>query len=440
MSLLLHPESPLCVNTELDLFTIPGTSFSYKDCQYVSYESTTSISDNGPIVFRIPKTDRYLDLNLTYLKLKFRIVKADGSHINHDDGDGHAVSMINSCNSFFSDVQVSFNEKIVSNDNGLYPLRCEIENTINYNSDTKTCSWMQCDIYAPDDAGKKDEIDPRKGAGGNSGLATRFEYVKNSKLVTAYTRLHVDVFRMDKVLLNNVDIQVKITRSKDSFALMSPDALPNYRIRIESAQLHIRTAEIDSSILVAHAETLETKTAKYHFTRSEMHSLNIPRGHRTITKDSLFLGEVPRAILACFVGDEAISGNYKKSPYNFMDYNLSYMGVSVNNIHVQNSPLILDSEGDGVEAYHAALLARGMMYKNDSFGIKRQHFKHGNFMCIFNISPELGDDHLNLTKRGSLKIELRFDKVLPFNVNLIILAVYDELLQVTKDRYIEIDF
>lgn len=439
MSLLLHPESPLCANTELDLFTIPGSSFSYKDCQYVSYESTTSISDNGPIVFRIPKTDRYLDLNLTYLKLKFRIVKSDGSNINRDEV-GPAVSMINSCNSFFSDVQVSFNEKIVSNDNGLYPIRCEIENTINYNSETKNCSWLQCDIYAPDDAGRKDEADPRKVDGGNRGLATRFDYVKNSKLVTAYTRLHPDVFRMDKVLLNNIDIQVKLTRSKDSFALMSPDPLPDYKVKIESAQLCVRTAEIDSSILVAHAEALETKTAKYHFTRSEMHSINIPRGHRTITKDSLFLGEIPRAIVACFVGDDAISGNYKKSPYNFLDYNLSFMGVTVNNIHVQNSPLILDAEGDGVEAYHAALLARGMLYKNDGFGIKRSDFKSGNFMCIFNISPELGDNNLTLTKRGSLKIELRFDKVLPFNVNLVILAVYDELLQITKDRYIEIDF
>ncbi len=152
------------------------------------------------------------------------------------------------------------------------------------------------------------------------------------------------------------------------------------------------------------------------------------------------MGEIPRAIVACFIGDEAISGNYKKSPYNFMDYSLSFMGVTVNNIHVQNSPMILDVEGDGVEAYHSALLSRGMMYQNTGFGIKRTDFKHGNFICIFNISPELGDNNLPLTKRGSLKIELRFDKVLPYNVNLIILAVYDEILEINKDRYIEIDF
>jgi len=299
---------------------------------------------------------------------------------------------------------------------------------------------MQCDIYVPDEAGKKDVSDPRIGADSNAGLVKRFEYSKNSKLVTAYTRLHADVFRMDKILLNNIDIQVKLTRSKDSFALMSPDLIPGYKIKIESAQLCIRTAEIDSSILVAHAEALESKTAKYHFTRSEMHAINIPRGHRTITKDALFLGEMPRAIVACFIGDEAISGNYKKSPYNFLDYSLSFMGVTVNNIHVQNSPMILDVEGDGVEAYHSALLSRGMMYQNTGFGIKRTDFKHGNFICIFNISPELGDNNLPLTKRGSLKIELRFDKVLPYNVNLIILAVYDEILEINKDRYIEIDF
>ncbi|XP_074661122.1 uncharacterized protein F54H12.2-like [Tubulanus polymorphus] len=268
----------------------------------------------------------------------------------------------------------------------------------------------------------------------------RHDYVTNSKLVTAYTRLHADVFRKDKVLLNNVDIQVKLLRSKDSFVLMSGDQHADYRLKIESAQLHVRTCELDSSILMAHANTLGKKMAKYFFTRSEMHTINIPKGHRTITKDSLFLGEIPRAIIACFVEDEAMSGNYRKCPYNFLDYNLAEMSVTVNNVHIQNSPLVLDSEGDGVEAYFNALLSRGMLYKNENFGIKRDEFKAGNFMCIFNISPVLGDDHLSLIQRGSLKIQLRFDKDLPTNVNLVLLAVFDEVLQVAENRDITIDF
>ncbi|XP_074661116.1 uncharacterized protein LOC141913851 [Tubulanus polymorphus] len=352
----------------------------------------------GPIVFRVPKTEQYLDLNVTYLKLQFKIVNADGTNV----GPEKSVSMINGAYSLFSDVQIMLNDRVVTHDGGLYPFKCEPENMVNYNSETKNNSWLQCDLYAEDEAGKKSNIDPTL-PNANSGLVRRNNYTKGSK--------------------------------------MFPPPKTDFRIKIESAQLYIRKLELDSSVLVAHAKAMEKNTAKYYFSRTELLSLYIPRGHRTIIKDSVFVGEIPKAIVLALVDDDALSGNYKKNPFNFKDYSLNYIGVTIDNVHAQNSPLIIDSRGDGCEVYHGLYLARGLLYKNEGIGIKREDFKNGNFICGFNISPEYGDQtHLSLIKKGSIKIEMRFDEALPHNVNLIVYAVFDELLQVTKERHIEIDY
>ncbi|XP_074657125.1 uncharacterized protein F54H12.2-like [Tubulanus polymorphus] len=328
--------------------------------------------------------------------------------------------MINGVYSLFSDVQITLNDRVVTHDGGLYPFKCELENMLNYNSETKNSSWLQCELYTEDEAGKKNHIDPTI-AGANTGLVRRNNYTKNSKLICAYSRLYYDVMRMNKIFINNTDMQIKLNRSKESFVLLSPAENADFRIRIDSTQLYLRKLELDSSVLVAHAKALEKNTAKYYFSRTELTSLNIPRGHRTIVKDSVFVGEIPKAIVLALVDDDALSGNIRKNPFDFRDFSLSYVGVSVDNNHVQNSPLIIDSRGDGCEVYHSLYLARGLLYKNEGIGIKREHFKNGNFICCFNISPEYGDQpHLSLIKRGSLKIEMRFDEALPHNVNLIV--------------------
>ncbi|XP_074648537.1 uncharacterized protein F54H12.2-like [Tubulanus polymorphus] len=337
----------------------------------------------GPIVFRVPKTEQYLDLNVTYLKLQFKIVNADGTNV----GPEKSVLMINGAYSLFSDVQITLYDRVVTHDGGLYPFKCELENMVNYNSETKNNSWLQCDLYAEDEAGKKANIDPTL-PDANSGLVRRNNYTKGSKLVCAYSRLYSDVMRMNKIFINNTDLQIKLTRSKESFALVSPAENPDFRIKIESAQLYIRKLELDSSVLVAHAKAMEKNTAKYYFSRTELLSLNIPRGHRTIIKDSVFVGKIPKAIVLALVDDDALSGNYKKNPFDFKDYSLNYIGVTIDNVHAQNSPLLIDSRGDGCEVYHGLYLARGLLYKNEGIGIKREDFKNGYFICGFNISPE----------------------------------------------------
>ena len=48
--------------------------------------------------------------------------------------------------------------------------------------------------------------------------------------------LHSDIFFQEKLMLNGVDIKIRMTRSKDEFCLMRHDALA-YKVNILSASL-----------------------------------------------------------------------------------------------------------------------------------------------------------------------------------------------------------
>jgi hypothetical protein len=55
----------------------------------------------------------------------------------------------------------------------------------------------------------------------NSGYAKRLNYLRYGKTVELYGRLHADLFNSDKMQINGVDINVKLTRAPDAFYLLA---------------------------------------------------------------------------------------------------------------------------------------------------------------------------------------------------------------------------
>ena len=59
----LHVNSFECMESELDLFTLPPTQTSLEASQFVNYKPTLLLSDDGLIEFTIPGCDDCLDLS-----------------------------------------------------------------------------------------------------------------------------------------------------------------------------------------------------------------------------------------------------------------------------------------------------------------------------------------------------------------------------------------
>ena len=120
-------------------------------------------------------------------------------------------------------------------------------------------------------------MDAVPGSGQNEALVKRQEYTKNSKTVDLIGHLHCDVFNQDKLLLNGVEVRLRLVRSKDAFCLMDASD-KNYSAHITEATLLVRRVKVNPTVLVAHSKTLASTTAKYPITRVEVKTFTIHSG------------------------------------------------------------------------------------------------------------------------------------------------------------------
>ncbi|GFT26035.1 uncharacterized protein F54H12.2 [Trichonephila clavipes] len=157
----------------------------------------------------------YLDLSQTQLHVRAKIFKSDGKVITNENKVGPVNIFLHS---LFSQVDVCLNERTVSSSNNTYPYRAIIETLLNHGYDSKT-SQLTSELYYKDTAGRMNVYDENDKEP-NEGFKSRVKFIKGSGTVDMVGRLHVDLFNQDRLLLNLVDVKLKLIRSKPSFCLM----------------------------------------------------------------------------------------------------------------------------------------------------------------------------------------------------------------------------
>ncbi|GFX60946.1 uncharacterized protein F54H12.2 [Trichonephila clavipes] len=98
----------------------------------------------------------------------------------------------------------------------------------------------------------------------NVGFNKRASLLKKTATVDMIGRLHVDLFNQDRLLLNLVDLKIKLIRSKPEFCLMGNEG---YKIVFDHVSIFVRNVHINPEVLIAHAKALEKATAKYPIDR-----------------------------------------------------------------------------------------------------------------------------------------------------------------------------
>ncbi|XP_046752093.1 uncharacterized protein F54H12.2-like [Diprion similis] len=131
----LHAHLGECMKFELELFFLPSTETSIEAGQWVHYKPVSSLTDDSPIEFVVPGNgDEYIDLAHTMLSVR---VKLQPSAPVTPAGEGnaptpHATPVNNLLHSMFNQVDIFFNQKLVSTANNSYAYRAYIETLLNY--------------------------------------------------------------------------------------------------------------------------------------------------------------------------------------------------------------------------------------------------------------------------------------------------------------------
>jgi hypothetical protein len=130
---MMHRDSCACGTDSLELFKIPATNITLEDSKWMEYYpiSSTLNSDTAPIEFEIKgQGDEYLDLSQSFLQVVCKFTKGDGADLT--GGNSTSTPVNNILHSLFSEIDVSFNGKVVTLGTDTYPYKAYLGKLLSY--------------------------------------------------------------------------------------------------------------------------------------------------------------------------------------------------------------------------------------------------------------------------------------------------------------------
>ena len=432
----VHEQSCECLKSELDLFSVPPTQTSVENGNWIEYHPLAAVGDDSPIEFEINGNgEDYIDLANTMLYVRAKITRMNNNNIADDTPVGPVNLFLHS---LFSQVDISLNGTQVTTSTNTYPYRAMIETLLSYGADAKKTQLTSALFYA-DQPERMNAVD-FAAAARNSGLYTRSRFTAQSRAVDMMGRIHADIFFQDRYLVNEVQLKIKLIRSRNAFCLMSAN---EFKVKIDSAIMFVRKVKLSPSVFLAHAKALENSTAKYPIRRVVCKTVTVPNGFRDVSHEKLFSGQLPTRLVIGLIGNAAFNGALDRNPFNFEHYNLTEISVySDGQQQYGIKPLTADfTNGLYVRAYNTLFSGTGKVFKDEGNAIDRHAFANGCALYAFDLTPDLGEDgHFNLTKQGSVRLVLKFRDALAENVTVIAYAEFQNLIEIDRNRNVIYDF
>ena len=443
--------------SELELFNLPGTQTSVNEIYYEEIRPLSSISGEGPFEFRVngQHSSDYLDLKNCQLYVRLKVQKADGTDLTMEKV-GPANLFLQS---LFSATEVSLQNK-ASITNNYNPYRAYIHTLLKYGGDALS-SQIQTQGWLMDDHDSPGVTDP---AGSNKGLFERSNWLKSSRTLDLQGPIFHDLFSIDRYLLNQVDVKLKVYRNPVTFALLAKDVSNNFKINIEDIYVLARKIRVNPAVLYGHSKILEKKNALYPYTKVECRSQSVATGSASFQWDNLFQGQKPEKVIIGFVKSKALNGDYTTNPFNFENCGINHIALYADGLPVGGNPLKMDfTQTDGtsimraytnlllsynpfnfencginhialyadglpvggnplkmdftqtdrtsiMRAYSNLLLSSGKWRQDEGIALDKNNFISGSTLFAFQLEPDFSHhgEFLTLVKNGNVRLEVQF--------------------------------
>lgn len=429
-----------CTKSELDLFSQFPLQTSILGTTEVAYKPVTTLSDDPSVIefVSLGHGDTYRDLSSIYLRLRIQLMKKRPNEPHKTEGTAKPTSCVvnNILHSLFRQVAVYLNGVPVAQSNNDYGYRAYFENLLNYGNDAVS-THLESVGWAID-TGDLDEFVAKD----NKGLKTRQARMANSKIVELYSRLHVDTFNQQRLLLNGVDLRIVMSLEKPEFYIMEEDTGTSF-IKIDSATLYINHITINPDILLKNERLLNSKNvmANYNYRRVEVKSYTVSAAQRSLSLDHVVIGQLPNLILFAMVDNLAYCGKRSKNPFNFIHNKICHYQLLINGVQVPTEPYEFDYTDDknpiSTRGYVSLFKDTGVHYFDRGHQITKKAFDSGFFIIATDLTPDRSTETTpcgNLLNQGTVRIEARFSEPLPNTITCLVYCEYDSTLKIDQQR------
>ena len=432
---LLHPSTAPAALPELNLFTLPPTQTAVDGIYQVDTHPVSQVTGtNSPVEFTFGgEGPDYIDLARSKLKVKIKIVHLDAtSSVLAKDEVAVATNL--ALHSLWNQVDVTLGGRLMTQATGMYPYKALIQTLLNYGKEAKESQLLAQGFYQ--EVGKHMDVLTKDG---NVTIAKKLLLFDESKSVDFEGPLLEDVFHMNRYLLNNVEVSLKLYPSRAEFYIMSAAAEnKKYKVILEDAVFKVCMVRVSPGVILGHANALETRNALYNYTRCETKSYSIPKGTQSFNLDNVFQLSRPSRLVFGLVSSDAFNGSYTKNPFRFQHYNVTDVAVVVNGETVPGRPLKLNFDGtgrDSISGYLQLFEGTGRSGADFGNGLSPADFADGYTLFVYNLEPNLKrGKYLNLVRRANVRIELRFSVALPETINVVVYAEHPAIFEIDQPR------
>lgn len=135
----------------------------------------------------------------------------------------------------------------MSLDTNYYPWKAYLKIILSSGTDGSE-SQLQSQLFFSDDA---DMDDANAYGGTNGGLAKRYTFTMQlNKVFDWEGPLYEDIFRLDKYIVNGVDLNLKLFRNRAPLLIMSAEGSPSYKVQLIDVSFKACMIKVDSGVLI----------------------------------------------------------------------------------------------------------------------------------------------------------------------------------------------
>ncbi|KAK3106937.1 hypothetical protein FSP39_003351 [Pinctada imbricata] len=426
--------------SQLSLFDMPPTQTAVENIYYQDVRPVSQISDNSPIEFELSPQNGmdYIDLKRTRIYVRLKVMKGD--KLLEDVDNIGPVNLL--LQSLFASIDVSVQNRPMSNSGAHYPYLSMLNTLLNYGNDAKE-SQLTSQMWDSDVAGKFDDVNAKSGV--NTGLFNRAKLIKLSRYVDLEGPIMHELFQLDRYILNQVGIQLKLYRTRPEFCLLTSTKTELYNVKLEDVILRVCKCKINPAVILSHAKMLESSTAKYPLKKTIVKMYNLAKGLQTVSLENMFSGTRPDRIYIALASSQAVAGDFAMNPYSFKNYGLLQIALFADGNPVGNSPLKLNFDntkgGSTVAAYVNLFDCTGKWMFDAGNAISKKAFgEDGYVIFCFDLEPAFEQgEYLTLLKQGNVRLEMQFATALPETVTTIVWGQYSSLMQINQARDVIFD-
>jgi hypothetical protein len=438
----IHEISNPVLTSTLDLFSVVDTNTQITRSWHQAYNPITPIDkhsggENGVFEFLVHGSPEiYVNLSETYLYLLVSIKNNNGDYIKATDEVGPVTNLFHS---MFSQIDVSVNDHMITTPTHTNPYKGFIENICNYGHDSAN-SKLLCQLNIKDTPGKIDSLftvtDDKGVQSENKGLMDRRAYFLKHKNVELIGKPLFNLSCQQKLILDNTKIKFSFTRQKDSFCLMH-ERSKSYHLFVEEAALYVCKASVDPLTALAHHKVLnDGSSIKYPSRTGVVKHFTVASGLNNAIRENVSNSQHPTKLFVWFTSAAAASGASNLNPFNLHHYDVSFFAAYLDGVQYPFKELRPNFEdGKYLRSYFHLLSTSGCDFNSDvGLPITREDFINGYTIFAVDFTPNAGvEEAFHLIRRGSLRLEILFNKPLPEPINVFFYCEYETLVELRAD-------